>query len=101
MLDEYPISSERQYLIDIVSLVCYGFFVIEMIVKMLGLGIKEYILDKFNLFDFILILLSTTDIIILYSIDHIDIDIQIKVFLSLRAIRVLRIIKIAKQLKPI
>jgi len=36
-------------------------FFAEMIMKMMGLGVKNYVKDKFNLFDAIVVMLSLVD----------------------------------------
>ena len=62
-LDRYPIpDSEKQYE-SIANFLFYICFVIEMFLKLIGLGIKGYYRDGFNVFDFIIILISTVDII--------------------------------------
>ena len=40
---------------------------LEMIIKLLGLGPKLYVHDKFNVFDMIIIFFSSTEIILTYS----------------------------------
>lgn len=43
-----------------------------MVIKMLGLGFIVYFKDKGNLFDFIVILFSIADLVILYLITNIS-----------------------------
>ena len=37
-------------------------FLVEMIIKLLALGIKNYFVDKFNAFDFFVVVFSCLDI---------------------------------------
>jgi hypothetical protein len=68
-----------------------------MIIKLIGLGIKFYVKDKYNLFDFILVLISTIDII-LSGLKGKKLS-GSKALLALRAFRLLRIFKLAKSWK--
>ena len=43
-------------------------FVAELVIKIIGLGIKEYARDSFNLFDALVVVLSLIDIIITAAI---------------------------------
>ena len=42
-------------------------FLFEMIIKMLGFGLKIYFKDPANVFDFVVIVFSIADIIVLYA----------------------------------
>lgn len=61
-LDRYPITDDESHILDLLNQIFYGFFLLEFILKLLGLGFKLYFKDKFNIFDLIIILLSTVDI---------------------------------------
>jgi hypothetical protein len=39
-------------------------FLVEMLLKILGLGVKNYVKDKFNIFDSLLVLLSIVETIL-------------------------------------
>ena len=39
-------------------------FVVEMVIKLIGLGFKEYARDSFNIFDALVVVLSLVDIIV-------------------------------------
>jgi voltage-gated sodium channel len=43
-------------------LVFYTIFVVELIFKLGGLGFKEYFKDKFNAFDFLIVVVSSIDV---------------------------------------
>jgi len=38
-------------------------FLVEMIVKQIGLGLKGYFVDRFNQFDCLIVIISTIDIL--------------------------------------
>ena len=45
----------------------FAIFLLEMIIKQLGLGFKNYFYDSFNSFDFLIILLSIIDAIMTFG----------------------------------
>lgn len=61
-LDEYPINELKTKILDLLNMGFYIIFVFEMIIKLLGLGIKEYFNDKFNAFDFVIVVISSIDV---------------------------------------
>lgn len=67
--------------------------------KILGLGLKNYLRDKFNIFDAAIVILSLADFSIYASgvIDSEGDDSDI--FSAFRALRLLRVIKLARQWK--
>lgn len=68
-------------------------FFAEMCVKLLGLGIKEYAADSFNLFDCSVVMISLIENII----EWIGVDFGGGGAISaLRAIRLLRVFKLAR-----
>lgn len=64
-LDEYPSNVEVTIFIEQINLFFFLIFIFEMIVKMLGLGLKMYFKDSANIFDFIVVTVSMIDFIIL------------------------------------
>ena len=68
-----------------------------MIIKLLGLGLKGYVRDKFNLFDCVIVVISTVEIVLkLASIDGLSSGGAISAF---RGIRLLRVFKLARSWK--
>ena len=51
-------------LLEYINLFFYAIFFIEMIIKLIGFGIKHYFRDFFNIFDFIVVIISTIDILL-------------------------------------
>jgi voltage-dependent calcium channel L type alpha-1D len=65
-----------------------------MLVKVTGLGIKNYARDKFNLFDALLVLLSIVEMILAYcKVGGSGIG---SVLIAFRGIRLLRVFKLAR-----
>lgn len=50
-LDRHPRNIKEQQIFENTNIVFTVIFVIEMIIKMIGLGPKGYVRDKFNIFD--------------------------------------------------
>lgn len=83
----YGISQKTLRGLDVANLFFTVCFVVEMILKLFGLGFKSYVRDNFNLFD--------TAVIILGLLEYTGLD--TKAALVFRSLRLLRIFKIAKQ----
>ena len=73
-------------------------FIVEMIVKIAGLGFKSYISDKFNLFDAVLVLLSIVE----ETFTYVEaIKMHGGAFGALRALRLLRVFRLARSWKKL
>lgn len=60
--DNYKNTEKTNELLDTINLSFYGIFVFEMTVKICGLGFKHYFKDKFNSFDFFIVIISSLDV---------------------------------------
>jgi hypothetical protein len=69
-------------------------FVIEMILRMVGLGLEEYFSDKFNTFDCVLVTYSFIELILVLGGLNMSGGLA-----GLRALRLLRLFKLARQWK--
>lgn len=69
-------------------------FTIEMIMKLIGLGLKNYVRDKFNLFDGLIVVLSLVDFSL--SISGVMEGDDNAILSAFRALRLLRVIKLAR-----
>lgn len=91
-IDRYP---EPVALSDLLDTLNQGFswiFTAELIIKLIGLGIKEYVRDRFNLFDAFIVIISIVENVMFYVIGS-------KVaggITVLRSVRLLRIFKLAR-----
>lgn len=62
-IDHYPMSTTLDSRLEIINFALSSVFLVEMVMKMLGLGIKIYALDKFNLFDAFVVFMSVLETI--------------------------------------
>ena len=92
-LDRYPLSYQESVIYNDLSQIFSGCFLLEMIIKLFALGIKQYFKDYFNIFDCIIVISSVADIIATQIIT----DSSVGAITALRAFRLLRIFKLAKQ----
>ena len=65
-LDKYPIDPGQETIIEYINLAFYVVFLTEMILKLLGLGFKLYLKQPENIFDMIIVVLSTADVFIFF-----------------------------------
>ena len=71
-------------------------FTAEMIAKLIGLGVKNYVKDKFNVFDGVIVIISLVDFTLTIAVDMQE---ATSILSALRALRLLRIIKLARHWK--
>lgn len=64
-----------------------------MIIKVTGLGVREYVRDSFNIFDAAIVILSLVDNILQYSVGN---SASGGGVIVLRSIRLLRVFKLAR-----
>lgn len=92
-MDRHPIEQHTLTRLEMLNSSLSWVFFAEMVIKMLGLGIKEYAQDDFNLFDCAVVLTSIIDLII----GMIGVDFGGGGAISaLRAVRLLRVFKLAR-----
>lgn len=91
-MERYDLSDDEIALISACNLFFTIAFFIEMILKFVGLGVKNYMMDGYNVFDCVIVIISLVDLVLeqVAGVDQLDI---LKVF---RALRLLRTIKIAR-----
>ena len=70
-------------------------FLIEMVIKLLGLGVVEYSRDRFNLFDSFIVCISMLDLAVLITYG----EGSGGALTAFRAIRVLRVFKLSRKWK--
>jgi len=63
-LDKYPEDPELNNTTDILNEFFTWAFFLEMVIKLFGLGFKEYSRDQFNIFDAVVVILSIIDTIV-------------------------------------
>jgi hypothetical protein len=67
-LDRYPNNESETKTLSYVNDFLTLCFLIEMIIRVLALGVKEYAADRFNFLDGIIVCISVTDMIISFTI---------------------------------
>lgn len=95
-LDRYPITKSETFLLEMLNLVFSLIFFLEMIIKLIGLGIRGYFKDAFNSFDCFIVVISCVDIAMTYSTISSS---KSGAITALRAFRLLRVFKLAKTWK--
>ena len=94
-LDQYPIDIESILLSGFLNFVFYLTFLLEMIIRQTATGFKMYFKDEYNTFDFIVVAVSTIDLILLQWFAE-SITTGYGAIQALRVFRLLRIFKLAK-----
>lgn len=96
--DHQNLDESASNVLEKINLSFYCVFVVEMVIKLIGLGIKFYFSDKFNAFDLIIVLISTIDVGLSFSSEERKGG---RAFQALRAFRLLRVFKLAKSWKQL
>jgi hypothetical protein len=63
-LDRYPIDPKESAIIEKINTITTWIFVTELVIKVLGLGIKTYASDSMNQFDAIVVIISLVEFIL-------------------------------------
>lgn len=99
-LDRYPISQEEFSVLELFNTVLSGIFLLEMVLKICGLGLSQYFRDKFNTFDCFIVFSSVIDFF-LSLVFASNGDSGGGAISALRAFRLLRVFKLAKSWKKL
>jgi len=91
-MDRYPITKQESLMLDLLNQVFSWFFVGEMLIKLGGLGLKNYARDRFNLFDAFLVMLSLVEMV-LELVGRSGLG---GALIAFRGIRLLRVFKLAR-----
>ena len=65
-------SKQTQLILENLNLFFFAFFCFEILVKLLGEGIRHYIRDRFNWFDGAVVVISAIDITIEYTLRNLN-----------------------------
>ena len=63
-MDRYPIDLSTASNLESINNVTTWIFVMEMVVKVLGMGLKTYAMDSMNQFDAIVVIISIVEFIL-------------------------------------
>ena len=92
--DSYPENIEHNKKATLANDIFTYCFLAEMVIKLLGLGVKEYVKDSFNLFDASIVVLSMIEL----AIEHAQIEVSTGggALSAFRGVRLLRVFKLAR-----
>ena len=96
----YDQSEMQIFVIGIFNEFFTWIFFLEMILKLFGLGFKNYIKDGYNLFDAVIVIISLIDWS-LSQMDDVDAGSTLKAFKALRLLRMMKLSKSWKALQDI
>jgi len=91
-LDRYPLSASESSALDLANAVFTVGFVVEMILKIIGTGLRTYVKSKYNLFDSFIVIISIVDLTLSYS----GMSSNLGIISALRTFRLFRIFKLAR-----
>lgn len=68
-MEKYPEDEDLSEITSLLNDIFTFCFIVEMIIKLIGLGFREYARDSFNIFDAVVVILSIVDIVITSASD--------------------------------
>ena len=95
-LDSYPPIIQNHFVLDYLNIFFTLVFLLEMLVRMGALGVREYFRFKYYVFDCVVVVLSLADIVISFTLSNSSFSSGKGVVSAFRAFRLLRIFKLAK-----
>ena len=96
-VDKYPsLDNELDRQLDTINIVFFGIFMLEMLIKIAGMGPRNYIRDYFNCFDAMIVTLSVADVCLSFTVDINQISNGKGAISAFRAFRLMRVFKLAK-----
>ncbi len=94
--DDYPMSNKKEQIISVCNQYFTWLFTVEMIFKLIGLGPSNYKKDVYNTFDCFIVCISLIDWTIGITVGD-NVGPAGAVLQAFRAMRLLRIIKLARR----
>lgn len=89
-MDKYPGGYGKS--LENLNYVFTTFFILEMLLKLLGLGLIGYFTDPYNIFDCVIVVSSAVDLIVSLVVQRESSSLVI----AIRAFRLMRLFKLAK-----
>ncbi len=83
-------------MLDMVNIVFFGIFTMEMLIKLIGMGPRNYIRDSFNIFDAVIVILSIADVCLSFLVEINQMSSGKGAISAFRAFRLIRVFKLAK-----
>lgn len=110
-MDSYPVDTSSQVVLDVINIIFFGIFFSEMLTKIIGMGPVNYVKDTYNIFDAIIgkniihlnyiVSLSIIDVSLDYASGGGSANSGKGAISAFRAIRLLRVFKLAKSWKKL
>jgi hypothetical protein len=94
------ISTDEVHRLDVMERIFRWLFLTEMTIKLLGLGFKQYIRDGFNGLEALLVVFSMVEEVIEFTFQDSG-DLHAGALTSFRALRLLRIFRLARSWKTL
>jgi len=91
-MDQHPIEKSTFVLLELINFIFSIIFCFEMIVKLIGLGFRGYVEDRYNIFDALVVIIGFVDVFVQALSDQRGGSVT-SVF---RAFRLFRAFKLAK-----
>jgi len=91
-LDEFPQNTRSDLNLEFINFIFYLVFICEMVIKLTANGLSLYFRNKYNRFDFLVIVISTADLVL----SNIDSSVGLGAIRAMRIFRLLRVFKLAK-----
>ena len=63
--EHYPMSDTQEQILDLSNVILTAIFAVEMVLKLLGLGFRGYVANRFNIFDGALVIVGLIEILVL------------------------------------
>lgn len=92
-MDRYPITQDETSVLEKINEVMTYVFTFEMVTMIIGQGPSMYASEPFNVFDGVVVILSLAELII----DKVGIEYSGGAVSALRAVRLLRIFRLARK----
>ena len=92
-MDKYPEDPNFNKISDQLNDIFTWAFFLEMCIKLIGIGVREYCRDKFNIFDALIVILSFVDMIITATSENSRTSSSLS---AMRGFRLLRVFKLAR-----
>jgi hypothetical protein len=96
-LSRYPIDYEFEEFLDKLNIGFYFFFLIELFVKLVASGVNVYFRDRYNWYDFGIVVLGAIELALIQAASFIDTGRG--AITALRLLRLLRVFRLAKYWK--
>lgn len=95
ILSTAGLVSDNDTTVQVLSTTFTIIFTVELVLKVIGLGVKNYVIDKMNIFDAVIVILSLVDLISSTE----GATRAISAFRSVRIFRVFRVLRVTRLLR--